>query len=152
MDSKDDTKKSVQWIAADNCYIFECPTCSVPIQVEGNQVNCRIFRHGQLKNTYTIRFSDGTMRMNIRLDNIQCEEGVTLKIGDSVEVKPSTESKLEPGTVVSVHQGTQISPHAPQAICDDLVEKGLIWGCGKPFQLLRGSSGMVEYAVKCGYL
>lgn len=151
MDSKDDIKKSVQWIAADNSYIFECPNCSIPIQVEGNQVNCRIFRHGRLKNTYTIRFSDGTMKMNIRLDDIQYHS-LPLKIGDTVSVKSDTESKLEPGIVVSVHQGTQINPHAPQAICDDLVEKGLIWGCGKPFQLLRGSSGMVEYAVKCGYI
>ena len=34
---------------ADNCYVFNCPHCDNLIQVEKNQVNCKIFRHGQYK-------------------------------------------------------------------------------------------------------
>ena len=34
----------------DNCYVFNCPHCDNLIQVEKNQVNCKIFRHGQYKN------------------------------------------------------------------------------------------------------
>jgi len=35
----------------DNCYVFNCPHCDSLIQVEKNQVNCTIFRHGQYKST-----------------------------------------------------------------------------------------------------
>ena len=31
----------------------------------------------------------------------------------------------------------QISPHAPKSECDSLVEQNLIFGCGKPFQILK---------------
>jgi len=30
--------------------------------------------------------------------------------------------------------GQQIDPHSPKIICDDLVKKNLIIGCGKPFK------------------
>jgi len=33
----------------DNCYVFNCPHCDNIVQVEKNQVNCKIFRHGQYK-------------------------------------------------------------------------------------------------------
>ena len=36
---------------ADNCYLFNCPHCDNLIQVEKNQTNCKIFRHGQFKST-----------------------------------------------------------------------------------------------------
>ena len=31
--------------------------------------------------------------------------------------------------------GDPINPHAPKEECEDLVSKGLIYGCGKPFQV-----------------
>jgi hypothetical protein len=46
------TSNPVTWVDSDNCYLFDCPHCSVPIIVEENQVNCEIFRHGVMKGTY----------------------------------------------------------------------------------------------------
>jgi hypothetical protein len=31
-----------------NCYTVECPHCQLLIQIEKNQINCGIFRHGYL--------------------------------------------------------------------------------------------------------
>lgn len=42
--------------------------------------------------------------------------------------------------------GSQMPPHLPQAQCEELVEGGLIYGCGKPFQW----NG--EVASVCGYI
>lgn len=39
-----------------------------------------------------------------------------------------------------------IPPHSTQQECEELVEKELVWGCGKPFQILDGK------AVICGYI
>lgn len=30
----------------------------------------------------------------------------------------------------------QIDPHAPKKLCDKLIRKNLIYGCGKPFRLV----------------
>lgn len=32
--------------------------------------------------------------------------------------------------------GKQVDPHASKTVCDELVAKNLIYGCGKPFQIL----------------
>ena len=48
--------------------------------------------------------------------------------------------------------GAQIPPHSSKKICDELSTKGLIWGCGKPFILVRGSHGEVDKVEKCGYI
>jgi len=146
----DDSRKPVDWIIDDDCYIFECPHCGVPVQVEGNQVNCRIFRHGQMKNTYMLRFVGGPIRVNVPLSNI--ESGTELKTGDRVRARVSPEDPYQDAQVLRIHPGQQVPPHASQRICDELVEKDLIWGCGKPFQLIRGSTGRVEFATKCGYI
>lgn len=34
-----------------NILSFECPHCSLWIQVQKNEINCSIFRHGVFKNT-----------------------------------------------------------------------------------------------------
>jgi uncharacterized C2H2 Zn-finger protein len=31
-------------------YFFECPHCSMLIEIEKNMINCKIFRHGHYKN------------------------------------------------------------------------------------------------------
>jgi hypothetical protein len=41
----------------------------------------------------------------------------------------------------------QINPHLPKAKCDELAEKDLIWGCGKPFRITK--TNQVEI---CGYI
>jgi hypothetical protein len=45
------TRKEVQYVAADHCYVFECPHCELPVQVAENEINCQIFVHGIMKNT-----------------------------------------------------------------------------------------------------
>ena len=35
------------------------------------------------------------------------------------------------------NNGKQIKPHSSKEICDELVKNNLIYGCGKPFQILE---------------
>lgn len=44
----------------------------------------------------------------------------------------------------------QINPHTQETECDRLVRNDLIFGCGKPFQLINGSTG--PELVKCAYI
>ena len=47
--------------------------------------------------------------------------------------------------------GIQIDPHAPKKVCDALAQQGKIYGCGKPFKLVRTDS--VTYIAKvCEYI
>jgi hypothetical protein len=44
----------------------------------------------------------------------------------------------------------QINPHLPKNECDNLKEKDLIYGCGKPFQVYKEND---EYKIKiCEYI
>ena len=54
-------QNEVQYVPEDNSYVFNCPHCENPVQVQRDQVNCQIFRHGQMKNTYDLRFTDDTV-------------------------------------------------------------------------------------------
>ena len=44
----------------------------------------------------------------------------------------------------------QINPHSSKDICDELIEKKLIYGCGKPFQLIKKDNKLE--AVICEYI
>ena len=44
----------------------------------------------------------------------------------------------------------QLSPHAPKIICDKVFDQGLIYGCGKPFELTNINGNYV--AIKCPYI
>ena len=44
----------------------------------------------------------------------------------------------------------QINPHSPKDICDVLIEKKLIYGCGKPFQLIKKDNKLE--AIICDYI
>ena len=150
MNDKKEVKKNVQWVKEDNCYIFECPTCEIPVQVLRDQVNCQIFRHGQMKNTYTIRFLNNlTKRVNL---NDIVFSGNNLAVGATVMARENPEVEHASGKVVAVHEGRQIPPHTSELICNKLIADNLIWGCGKPFRLLLNTDGHAEYAVKCGYI
>jgi hypothetical protein len=46
--------------------------------------------------------------------------------------------------------GAQVNPHAPKAECDELFEKNMIYGCGKPFQIIQDSDGFK--AIQCDYI
>lgn len=84
----------ITYLSELDSYIFECPHCNSMIMVNKNDINCRIFRHGEFK-----------------LD------------------------------------GKQLPPHSSKDYCDMVVEKGLIYGCGKPFQMIDN-----ENAQKCDYI
>lgn len=44
----------------------------------------------------------------------------------------------------------QLNPHAPKAMCDQLVKEGKIYGCGKPFKMHKKGD---SYVVKiCDYI
>lgn len=46
--------------------------------------------------------------------------------------------------------GCQIPPHAPKSHCDQVFAQGLIYGCGKPFKLIKTDGKIVE--VVCDYI
>ena len=86
----------------DQDYIFECPHCHNYIIVNRREFNCKIFRHGSMK-----------------------EEDKSI--------------------------GEQIHPHASKDECDSLSQKNEIYGCGKPFRIIK--TAQEEYTVeKCGYI
>ena len=48
------------------------------------------------------------------------------------------------------HNGEPIDPHSSKEVCDDLIKKDLIYGCGKPFKLVWKEK---EYVCEiCEYL
>jgi len=51
---------------------------------------------------------------------------------------------------------SQLNPHLPKNQCDDLFQKGLIYGCGKPFEFVvlkpAKQPEKIQYkVVKCAY-
>lgn len=44
----------------------------------------------------------------------------------------------------------QLNPHASKIICDHVVANDLIYGCGKPFQIVNDGADFV--AIKCDYI
>ena len=48
------------------------------------------------------------------------------------------------------HNSRQINPHLNKEMCDKLKELDLIYGCGKPFKLIR-SEGDFKTEI-CGYI
>ena len=51
---------------------------------------------------------------------------------------------------VSKKGGIQMPPHAPKVFCDHVFKQGLIYGCGKPFKLVK-LDGKIT-AVVCDYV
>ena len=45
----------------------------------------------------------------------------------------------------------QVNPHATLQECEYLITNNLIFGCGKPFQIIEKKNGELE-AVICGYI
>jgi hypothetical protein len=79
-------------------HIFICLHCGEPFIIAKKDFNCKILRHGVMKDT------------------------------------------LRP-----------MDPHASKETCEEFVQKGLIYGCGKPMRILQKSSD--EYVVEiCEYV
>ena len=52
------------------------------------------------------------------------------------------------------HNHKQIDPHLPKVACDELKKKDLIYGCGKPFQIVINSTeNSLSYKAQiCDYV
>ena len=48
------------------------------------------------------------------------------------------------------HNYTQIDPHLPKLQCDILIQRNLIYGCGKPFKLINENNRWVS--IQCDYI
>ena len=141
-------ESEVQWVEDDKCYIFDCPHCDGTVQVPEHLVNCQIFRHGTIKDTCIVRRNSDQELIRVTSDKLYSET-VDLKRGDNVTLRASGDQ----GTVISMQRGgQQINPHAPQSECDRLVDRDLIWGCGKPFRLLRDANNRPHRARQCAYI
>ena len=46
--------------------------------------------------------------------------------------------------------GEQIDPHSPKPVCDELKQNDLIYGCGKPFQIILQDGKMIVQI--CDYI
>jgi len=46
--------------------------------------------------------------------------------------------------------GHQIDPHASKELCDFYIEKNMINGCGKPFQIVNSNNEFI--AIICDYI
>lgn len=49
-----------------------------------------------------------------------------------------------------VNIGKQIDPHMKKPLCDKLINKNLIYGCGKPFKIVKRNN--IFIAEPCGYI
>lgn len=47
--------------------------------------------------------------------------------------------------------GQQMNPHLSKEICDGLFSNNLIYGCGKPFQIVKNDKNEFV-AIICGYI
>jgi len=48
------------------------------------------------------------------------------------------------------HNNIQMDPHSSKEICDNVKQKDLIWGCGKPFQVFIKDN--LYYIQICDYI
>jgi hypothetical protein len=49
------------------------------------------------------------------------------------------------------YNNKQIDPHSSKEKCDKLVKEGKIYGCGKPFKLIKNKNNFYS-AIKCDYI
>jgi hypothetical protein len=47
--------------------------------------------------------------------------------------------------------GLQIDPHASKELCDYYIQNNLIYGCGRPFQIIKNDKGEFV-SVGCDYI
>jgi hypothetical protein len=53
------------------------------------------------------------------------------------------------GTFIT--NGKQINPHLPKKYCEILINKKLIYGCGKPFKIIKNENNEFE-GIICDYI
>ena len=47
---------------------------------------------------------------------------------------------------------SQINPHLSKSECDNLATNGLIYGCGKPFKIIKENGKNEWKAIDCDYI
>jgi hypothetical protein len=52
---------------------------------------------------------------------------------------------------IFIKSGKQINPHLPKNHCLMLINKKLIYGCGKPFKIIQNKNNEFE-AIICDYI
>jgi hypothetical protein len=50
-----------------------------------------------------------------------------------------------------IKNGKQIDPHLPKEQCERLIKKRLIYGCGKPFKIIKNTKDDFEATI-CDYI
>lgn len=50
-----------------------------------------------------------------------------------------------------IDNGQQVNPHATKEVCDYFVANDMIYGCGKPFRIIKGEDG-IFVAIICEYI
>lgn len=52
---------------------------------------------------------------------------------------------------IIIKSGKQIDPHLPKEQCERLIRKKLIYGCGKPFKIIKNENNEFETII-CDYI
>ena len=52
---------------------------------------------------------------------------------------------------VLIRNGLEIDPHSPKEYCEYLFNNKLIYGCGKPFKIIK-SDDIFFHAIICDYI
>jgi hypothetical protein len=69
--------------------------------------------------------------------------------GDPVLIEQLNCCIFRHGTLIA--SGKQIEPHATKELCDFYVSNNKIYGCGRPFQIVKNANNKLV-AVVCGYI
>ena len=69
--------------------------------------------------------------------------------GDPILIEQLNCCIFRHGTLIA--SGRQIEPHSPKELCDFYVATNKIYGCGKPFAIVRNANNELV-AVVCGYI
>jgi hypothetical protein len=89
------------------------------------------------------------MDPKIELDIIKDLVVVCPHCEDPVSIEKLNCCIFRHGTLIA--SGKQIEPHSSKELCDFYVLKNKIFGCGKPFQIVKNDKGELV-AVICGYI
>ena len=51
-----------------------------------------------------------------------------------------------------INNGQQVNPHATKEVCDYFVVNNMIYGCGKPFRVIKKEDDETFVAIICEYI
>lgn len=137
-----DTKQPVFDDEEAGVFIFACPHCREITQVLKNQINCQIFRHAS--HFVWLPWTPHTFSHEYRED--------VAKIFDQLLIpgKATDIILTYVGELPKYVPTTQVNPHLSKAMCDDLVARGLVLGCAKPYYFHFSPQG--NFVDVCDYI